>query len=457
MPTPFQSFCALALALALQVPGLAEEVEVISLRDFVTAEVRQQGFTLSRDLKVHVYARGGGPGERDQVQPDSHFHAYAWILNALTREVVWEMGAGNSAKQGRYQISDRYLDLPKGSYEIYFSNHAHGFHAPFSHWTRNIDRRDLQAPEDSQHRGQRWWRLFGLDRASRLREWREQAANFGLVLSVDRPAAGEISTFAAPLKWKNILFSLLPAGDDASTTQGFRLKKPMNLHVYAEGEGGSRRMHDYGWIVDARTRKRVWEMTPDKSRYAGGSTKNRRLVETLALPAGDYLATYVTDGSHSPADWNAAPPCDPRFYGLTLSVPADADLASAALADVQEKQTVLAELVKVGNDEDRRAAFTITRTRNVRVYALGEADDEEMADSGWIEDAAGKKVWQMLAAETSPAGGAEKNRLADEVVKLPKGSYTLRYQSDGSHAYGHWNARAPRDKERYGITLYAVD
>lgn len=457
MPTPFQARLLLALALAFPVSGIAQEVEVVSLKEFLSTEVRQQGFTLPRDMKVHVYARGGGPGPRDQMQADSHFHAYGWILNAVTREVVWEMGAGNSAKQGQYQIADRYLDLPRGSYEVYFSNHAHGFHAPFSHWTRNIDRREPEAPEDRQQRGQRWLKVFGLDRASRLREWREQAGNFGLVISVEPGAAREIATFAAPLRWKNALVTLTQVADDGQWNQGFRLKKPMNLHIYAEGEGSARRMHDYGWIVDARTRKRVWEMTPEQSRYAGGATKNRRSVETITLPAGDYLATFVTDGSHSPADWNAAPPCDPLLYGLTISVPADADLASAAPVDIQDKQKVLAELVKIGKNEDRRSALPVDRARSVRIYALGEADGEEMADYGWLEDATGKKVWTMTYAETSPAGGADKNRLADEVVKLPKGTYTLRYQSDGSHSYGHWNARAPRDKERYGITVYAVD
>ena len=457
MPNRLTVLFALLLTLVLPNPCVAQEREVVSLREFVSAEVRQHGFTLPRNMKVHVYARGGGPGERDHLQVDAHFHAYGWILNAATREVVWEMNRGNATKQGRYQVADRYVDLPKGSYEAYFSNHAFGFHAPFSHWTQNIDRREFQAGAGRQDRSQRWLRIFGLDRSSRLREWREQAVNYGMVLSVESALAPEISTFPAPLLWKNRLVSLTQVGDDGQWNQGFRLKKAMNLHIYAEGEGGSRRLHDYGWIVDARTRKRVWEMTADKSRYAGGDAKNRRLVETIALPAGDYLATYVTDGSHSPADWNAAPPCDPGMYGLTISVPADADLPFAAPADIPDHQPVLAEIVKVGNDEDRRTTFTLDRARSVRVYALGEADDDEMADFGWIEDAAGKKIWTMTYAETSPAGGADKNRLADESVKLPKGTYTLRYQTDGSHAYGHWNSRAPRDKERYGITVFAQD
>ena len=366
------------------------------------------------------------------------------------------MGAGNSARQGRYQVSDHYLDLPQGSYEAYFANHAFGYHAPFSSWTINVDRRQIQE-EGARGREQRWLRILGLDRSSKMSEWREQAMNYGLVLSVAPSAASAVSTFMAPLRWRNVLVSLEATGDDGQWSQGFRVKKVVSLHVYAEGEGNSRQMHDFGWILDARSRKRVWEMTAEKSRYAGGDDKNRRQVETITLPPGDYIAGYLTDDSHSPADWNAAPPCDPLMYGLTLSVPSDPDLASVALVEVEAKQAVLAEIVKVGNDQDRRLPFKLDRARSLRIYALGEADGQEFADWGWIEDASGKTVWSMATATTGPAGGAEKNRLADEVVKLPKGAYTLRYRTDDSHAYGKWNARAPRDKEHYGITVYAAD
>ena len=79
-------------------------------------------------------------------------------------------------------------------------------------------------------------------------------------------------------------------------------------------------------IIEARTRARVWEMSMDKAQFAGGARKNRRQVETVTLPAGDYEATFVTDDSHSPADWNAAPPCDPLRYGLILAVTVFGDL-----------------------------------------------------------------------------------------------------------------------------------
>jgi hypothetical protein len=214
-------------------------------------------------------------------------------------------------------------------------------------------------------------------------------------------------------------------------------------------------MHDYGWITDAHSRLRVWEMGLDKSQFAGGARKNRRQVETIPLPAGDYEATFITDDSHSPADWNAAPPCDPGLYGLTLSVPSDEDLPAVSLTKPLT-WTVLAELVRVGNDQDRRASFTLATAQSVRVYAIAEGDGDGMADESWLEDAAGTRVWTMVRSHTLHAGGASKNRLADELISLPKGAYTLRFKTDDSHAYGHWNDDPPWDSEHYGLTVYAV-
>ncbi|HJV21685.1 MAG TPA: hypothetical protein VJ570_03260, partial [Holophagaceae bacterium] len=188
--------------------------------------------------------------------------------------------------------------------------------------------------------------------------------------------------------------------------------------------------------------------------YAGGHEKNRRQVETIHLPEGDYIASYVTDDSHSPADWNQAPPCDPLMYGLTLSIPEPADLPHVALVELKRPDRVLAELVRVGNDEDLRTTFTLASKTTLRVYALGEGDGDDMADYGWIEDAQGQKVWVQHYEDSVPAGGASKNRQTDTLVELPKGAYTLRYQTDGSHAYGHWNARRPTDEAHYGITVY---
>jgi hypothetical protein len=95
--------------------------------------------------------------------------------------------------------------------------------------------------------------------------------------------------------------------------------------------------------------------------------------------------------------------------------------------------------------------------RQVRVYALAEGTSLDMADEAWIEDAAGRRVWAMERGHTQHAGGAVKNRLVDELVSLPKGSYTLRFKTDESHAYGDWNDGPPFDGDHYGVTVFALE
>ena len=435
------------------------EPRIVALHGLEAAEVRQQGFTLPRPMKIHVYARGGGLRRfvrHAQVEP---FFAYGWILNAVTREVVWQMDGSNAKRDWEYRIADQYLDLPAGSYEAYFSNHGFGQSLLFAQWNRNIDRRALGNQGNQGTQGTRRHHGFlaaiGADDDSLLRHWRDQVGNYGLEIYLPGQAPGEVTAFEAPLRWKNIVLALPATGNGGHWVQAFHVRKPVTLHVYAEGEGSGRRMNDYGWITEARSRARIWEMTMDKSQFAGGASKNRRQVETIQLPAGDYEATFVTDDSHSPADWNGAPPCDPGLYGLTLSLPSDGDLPAFS-ATQPLTWPVLAELVQVGNDQNRTAKFALAAAQSVRVYAIGEGDGEDMADQAWLEDATGKRVWSMDRVRTLHAGGSAKNRLLDEVISLPKGSYALRFKTDDSHAYGHWNSDAPWDQEHYGVTVYAV-
>lgn len=439
--------------LALHSAEAKPEPRIVSLKGLEAAEVRSQGFTLPRDMKVHVYARGGGQRRIGRPASDTPLFASGWILNAITREVVWQMDGGNIKRDWEYLIADQYLELPRGSYEVYFANHGFGQSLLFAQWSRNIDRRTLGTERSERPRG--FLAAFGADQGSLLRHWREQVGNYGLEIYLPGGDPAEVQTFEAPLRWKNQLVTLAATTDNGRWTQAFHLRKPLTLHVYAEGEGSGRSLNDHGWITDARTRVRVWAMSMDKSQYAGGARKNRRQVETIQLPAGDYEATFVTDDSHSPADWNSAPPCDPGLYGLTLSVPQDADLAAASLSKPLD-WAPLAELVRIGNREDRSAALTLATSQSLRIYAIAEADGDDMADEAWIEDAGGKRIWVMERSRTQHAGGATKNRVADEVITLPKGTYTLRFRTDDSHAYGRWNSDAPADPEHYGLTVYRV-
>ena len=135
-----------------------------------------------------------------------------------------------------------------------------------------------------------------------------------------------------------------------------------------------------------------------------------------------------------------------KTYGEVFSKPMPADLA---------KMSVVAEIVRVLDNEDKTVMFNLPRTRQVRIFSIGEGQAGQMFDYGWIENAdKGFPVWEMQEPKTTHAGGAGKNRKVDEVITLPAGNYKLRYKSDDSHAYDHWNSLPP-DVNFWGIAVYA--
>ena len=53
--------------------------------------------------------------------------------------------------------------------------------------------------------------------------------------------------------------------------------------------------------------------------------------------------------------------------------------------------------------------------------------------------------------------GNTRNSVGKCTILLPKGDYTLYFESDGSHSYRSWNSSAPHDQENYGISVYFVN
>jgi len=217
-------------------------------------------------------------------------------------------------------------------------------------------------------------------------------------------------------------------GDDETRSVDFFLRRPTALRVYALGEGMGGEMHDYGWIVDAETRRTVWSMEYSETNPAGGDEKNRMVDDVITLEPGRYVLRYTTDGSHSYEDWNAAPPRDREAWGITLTAAegrrpapprpprpegAHGELAEAIatataeameaariataeaaratrtetareLRRVRADAAIVARLTRVGDDEDLREPFSLDNDSGILVYALGEATGGEMHDYAWI-------------------------------------------------------------------------
>ncbi|HEV8511068.1 MAG TPA: hypothetical protein VGQ48_11515 [Gemmatimonadales bacterium] len=381
----------------------------------------RKGFQITRPTDVEIYAIG-------ELTPDDELD-YGWILNADTRHRVWAMSfvdtdpAGGAAKN---RMAHETLRLKPGRYVAYFVS-------------------------DDSHNPDDWNGVPATD-----------PEYWGLTLRVaDRGARAAVRPFAySPVPEGQTIVSLIGIGDDETRSEGFTLKRPMDVHIYAIGERGGEDLADYAWIVDAEHHKRVWTMRARDTEHAGGSQKNRLFDGTVHLDPGSYLVYYRSDGSHSSSDWNAAAPAEDRFYGVSV-FPASGRLNRADIAPYQRvgrgNSPALAQLVSMGDDEDARRTFQLTATTRLRVYALGEGSSDHMFDYGWIEDPNGRTAWKMKYEDTEPAGGADKNRMFEGVITLPAGTYVLRYSSDGSHSYADWNADPPDDPESWGISVFRTE
>jgi hypothetical protein len=115
-------------------------------------------------------------------------------------------------------------------------------------------------------------------------------------------------------------------------------------------------------------------------------------------------------------------------------------------------------LTGIGDDEMVSEGFTLAGPLDVRILGVGEGMGGEMYDFGWITNALTRQVvWRMDLEHTEHAGGADKNRVVDDVVTLEPGDYMVYYVTDGSHSWSNWNATAPADENVWGITLLAPE
>ncbi|MCI0696520.1 hypothetical protein L0337_31530 [candidate division KSB1 bacterium] len=381
----------------------------------------KQGFELERPLKLQIEALG------EARKGDESEFDYGWIVNVDTREKAWKFLYRDSEHAGgadKNRWVSETISLPAGKYAAIFVT-------------------------DDSHSPYKWNSPPPYDPSA-----------WGMFIRVAEPDKRYVKKFEYKVfEEQNTVLSLTPMRDDDFRSQGFTLKRPMKLRIYAIGEGTGKDMADYGWIVDAKTQKKVWEMRYYDTEHAGGAHKNRMQDEIVQLAAGSYMAYFVTDDSHAHREWNSSPPYDPEHWGLTI-VAAEANFSRSDVANYEPSAdpSILASIVGVRDHANKRVSFTLKKDTEVRIYALGEGSGGDMYDYGWIENAeTGRVVWEMGYRMTDHAGGASKNRMFNGTILLKAGNYNVYYESDDSHSFNSWNSSPPHDPMNWGITVSVAE
>lgn len=432
---------ALIPAVALQNNALAESQLVI--RDLKPSALEMVSFSVTQPADVTIEAVGAG------LKSGDYLFAYPWILDAHTRQLVWSMEEEITDDVSGSKWLRKYEDeitLRPGSYElIYYSGPPYYHFGAFSSG-------DLKELLD----GLGGWFDKGKTDSPDEDDIEDKLAPKYIVTLTSET---ELRVESAP-EPRRAPVRILRPGHDSYRKVDFTLSGDCDLEIYAIGEfaGSAKSMVDGGWIVDSKTRERVWEMTERNTDHAGGAAKNRRFHENVHFKAGEYTAFYVTDDSHTWDDWNAPPPIDPEAWGLQIFPARESDASKIEVRPAATAEMPLLRMTGIGDNELISESFRLKESALLRVYAIGEYDQygDRMADYAWITRADDRtKIWAMSGSNTEPAGGAAKNRQFDGNVELPAGDYSVYYVSDGSHSEGSgWNSSPPYDQEGYGVSIY---
>lgn len=379
-------------------------------------EFIKKGFTLKTDVELYIH------GIFEQYDRGEQFD-FAWIVNSKTLEKIWpddETKYTNAGGGRKNKMVSEKISFEKGDYTLYYiSDDSHSY-----------DKWNALPPYDPQ--------------------------SWGISIWVDDKNKNKVSVNENTDQY---VLQLAPARDNDYLTQAFNVKKDMKVRVYCLGErSGDYDMADYGWIVNTDTHETIWKFRERNSEYAGGAEKNRMINEEMELKKGNYMAYYVTDGSHAYREWNSSPPLIPDLWGLSILAVDNANDFVLLDSSPNSEKNVLAQIIKVRDNVHTNQTFTLDKDSKIRIYAIGEGSGGDMDDVGWIKNReTGKIVWEMTYRNTDPAGGASKNRLYDGTILLPKGEYSVYYETDGSHSYRDWNSTPPHDQEHYGISVYLVN
>jgi len=436
---------AISILLLSRMAVFAQD-ESVEINEILSKPIHLKGFTLDNDHEVKVNAVGTGLDKElkriHNWQEDKHnLFAYAWILDARSRKVVWRMTIGNTKEDWwnkHNRVFESSVKLSKGEYELYYSA------VEPSYFSFNGGFFSLEKVLDE---------VFG-DQEN----WDEHAEQWKVVVDNVDNVFDEKAVLKYQKAVKNsAILSLTEVGEEKYINKGFTLKKPAKVRIYAIGEIYEGDSFDYGWIVNASTGTKVWEMNEHNTDYAGGAVKNRYIDDTIKLEAGDYLVYYKSDPSHNYNKWNANPPYDPNFWGITI-YGADKDFDKNIVEEYSttEGQQIVS-LNRLGDYADVEEGLTLLQTTKLRIYAAGEGTDGEMFDYGWIVNVGtGNTVWKMQYSITEHAGGADKNRMYDGIVELKAGTYIVHFVTDDSHSYNDWNSDEPYDPEAWGIQIFTI-
>lgn len=263
---------------------------VIEMIGIGSDEERSVSLQVEAEVDVVIHALG----EIGRTRYD-----YGTLLDLDRYQTVWEMTDERAVAAGGHRNNRREIalrTLQPGHYRLEYR--TDGSHA-YGDWRHS-------KPDHPE----RWGvSVFTLDSTSAAR-----ISALDSTASIDPPAPPQ-----TPARG-NVLLDATELSNDQRIRREFRLREEASLQITALGEITLVNRFDYGWIERADDGATVWEMTYDNTIHAGGDSRNRMFRGVVTLPAGDYVAHFVTDHSYAYGDFRSEDeqPGDPSAWGITI-------------------------------------------------------------------------------------------------------------------------------------------
>ena len=406
--------------------------EVLKVGNVYPGEVEMGGFNLSQDAVIEIEGEGASFDKWD-----NYLEYYAWILRTDTRKVVWESKNSDdySKHDGEYDF-DSEIELNAGNYEVYYT----GGRASNNY---SISINGIGIIQD----------LFDRKKSD-IKKYKNQ---FYISIFGDETPIKIVDPVKMVNERENAIVSFTRVGDSETLQKGFSLSAKTKINIYGVGEGIRCEFYDFGYIYDVTNNKRVWMFNCKDGEYAGGGKKNIVEKAEITLPKGSYEVHYKSDDSHSYDEWNVLPPNDPQYWGIVVSVSSSKDKSNIIPFQTKDIVKPIIDITKVEEDEFLSQGFTLSKNIKIRVMGLGEGR-KDFSDYGWIENANTKEiVWKMTSKNSVYAGGAKKNRIADDIINLDAGNYIAYYITDDTHNYDDWNSAPPFEEDKWGITIWTLN
>jgi hypothetical protein len=275
--------------------------------------------------------------------------------------------------------------------------------------------------------------------------------------------------------------------EDALQMSGFQLDTRQRIQIEARGfweseahddghwsarhffriGGDEARQRVFAWILDTQTRELVWELTARDARSDEEWSSLRGVSEELELDPGRY-EVYLHFQLPWVADWEAAEmhvdredlealeELQEQMQSCFVRVVSAAGAELPGFEPTGDLPDALVRMNRMGDSQLEKIGIRLDSDAVLRIYALGEhpRSNRNAADFGWIVDLeTGERVWDMSRRRGRRAGGADKNRVFDREIELPRGRYVLSFGTDDSHSYPTFNAAPPYDPLNWGITV----